>query len=184
MTLQAGDVGFHRNEHDSASWWVRFAERRKYPVSKFGTGPHSPAYWNHVFIVTDSDGGIIQANPAGVQRGNISEYLTPAADLAVYRPQYPEADGAARVVAGMTAALGEKYDDLNLISDALYLLFDSTLRFGIHGRSTCSGVSAHVLEVEGGIDMGDWENCSTPADVFAVALRDFWIPTSQSAWRY
>lgn len=175
MTLQAGDIGFHKN-NNIQSWFIRWAESRKYGHDM---GRSSPSHWNHVFMMTSPD-TLIEANPAGVQESPLSKYVGKyqPVDTVWYRPVFPEVDGAARTVAAMQSTVGEKYDDLVLVSDALYLLFSRFKpRFGLKGHATCSGGTvSRALELGGGIDMGDWENCNTPADVFAVSLANFWLP--------
>lgn len=173
MTLQAGDIGFRRDT-GFAAWWIRYGESRKYGKD---WDRSSPSHWNHVFCMVSPD-TLIEANPQGIQQSPLSKYVGQyqPVDTVWFRPVYPEADGAAVATAAMRASLGEHYDYLVLISDALYLLLNRfNVRFGLDSHATCSGVVAHALELAG-IDMGLYATCSTPADVLAVALRDHWQP--------
>jgi hypothetical protein len=178
VTLQAGDVGFH---HDTGpiACAIRYFERRKYgkPWSAESSAVKGPAWSNHVFLMDGPD-TLVEANPQGVQLSPLSKYVGQyqPTDTVFYRPVYPEADGAAVATRAMQASVGEKYDDLTIVSDALYLLFSRfNVRFGLEDRATCSGVVAHALELAG-IDLGEFANCSTPADVYAVGQRDHWAP--------
>lgn len=169
-------MGFHRDK-GLAAWFIRYGESRKYgkPWSKESPAVRGPAFYNHVWMMVSAN-VLIEANPAGVQVSPLSKYVGSfqPTDTDFYRPVFPEADGAAVASKAMQASVGEKYDGLSIVSDALYLLFRRfNVRFGLNSRATCSGVVAHALELAG-IEMGLYATCDTPADVLAVALRDHW----------
>lgn len=158
MTPTAGDIGF-ASQPGFINWAIRFAQRRKY-------GKNSPAArWNHVFMVTDDVGGIIQANAAGVQRGRLSQYAT--TDYEVKRPPYESPRCAQIAVAAMTEQLGDHYGFLTIASVALSLLTGTKLRFGISGQEICSGACADAL-TRADIDCGPDDAFDTPADLYSL----------------
>jgi hypothetical protein len=159
-----GDIGFV-SQPGFINWWIRFAQRRKY-------GRYSvAARWNHVFIVTDIYGGIIEADPGGVTRANLRKYRNQ--DFELRRPPYGPG-GAAIVVAAATEHLGRKYGFLTIASVALSLLTGTKLRFGISGQEICSGEAADDM-TRANIDCGPDESFDTPADLFNEAITQNWI---------
>jgi hypothetical protein len=158
-----GDIGFVC-QHDWTAFWIQVAQRVKY-------GKGSPAArWNHVFIVTDDVGGIIQANQSGVERGHLRQYIHDEYELR--RPPY--APGGGQIVAeAATHHLGRKYGWLTIASVTLSLLTGTKLRFGIAGDEICSGEAADDV-TRANIDVGPDESFSTPADLYAVALAEKW----------
>jgi hypothetical protein len=165
MTLMPGDIGFH-HDTDLQSGLIRWAEARKYGRAH---GPDDPAYWNHTFMITQPPDVLVEADPSGVALGNLTEYPD---HVVFFRPPY--ADSTLRTVGLITAMIGERYGDLHIMSDAVYLLFKTTLRFGFAGKHTCSGLVARVLTLSG-IDMGDDEEWNSPADNFKIAVDSHWI---------
>ena len=178
MALQAGDIGWHRDT-GIAAWFIRWAEARKYGKNWTAQSPavKGPAYYNHVYMMVSSL-RLIEATPKGVVYADLSEYVGQyqPTDSAWFRPVFADADGADRAVHAMQQSVGEMYDNLAIISDALYLLCHRVnVRFGLTTHATCSGVVAHALELAG-LDLGDYETCSSPADVFAFAQTNHWAP--------
>lgn len=160
--INPGDVGF---VHDPASfpspnWWIRFAESRKYGKI---TGPLSPAYWNHCFLVTAD--AIIEATPQGVVRSSVDEYVN--RDHVLVTPKYQSVSFRDRAVEAAESSVGQRYGYSFIFADALSLVFNSALRIGFIKHHTCSGALARWLTV-GGIDMGDFEEWNSPADDWSV----------------
>lgn len=173
-TVQPGDVGFSRDlvGFPAPEWWIRFAEARKYGKDK---GLFSPAHWNHTWMVTDTDGTIVQATPQGMTKGNARWYFdNPKQQVVLARPEYID-DEASRAVKAMEAMLGDKYAYGSIFTDALSLLFNSTLRVGFTKHHTCSGSVAHALVSSGVVDM-DFEEWASPADVFSKLKTCVMVP--------
>lgn len=166
LVVQPGDVGFSRDlvGFPAPEWWIRFAESRKYGRDQ---GAMSPSHWNHTWMVTGDD-AIIQATPNGMERGKISWYVNnPKQRLMILRPHWTHPEGPAVAVQAMEKMLGQPYAFGSIFSDALSLVFNSTLRIGFINRHTCSGAVAHALVCSGLIDM-DFEEWASPADVLAA----------------
>lgn len=157
MMPQAGDIGFV-SQHDFTAWWIRFAQRRKY-------GKASPAArYNHVFMVIDDAGSIIQADPTGVELGHLSQYH--GVDFVIKRPAYGPGE-AANAVAAMREQLGTHYGWLTIASVGLMLLTGTRLRFGLAGTEICSGAAAYAM-TRANMDCGQDETYDTPADLYSV----------------
>jgi len=161
-----GDVGLSRGSGlvDRA---IRFAETLRY-------GRHSAeARWNHAFMIIDSSGDLIQAEAHGMVWGTMqSDYAH--GDYVILRPPYPPG-GADRAVNAMKAMRDQKqkYDYLEIASEALSFLFQTKLRFAIEGQQICSGAVSFALD-QGGIFMGYDEQWNSPADVMHYALDNEW----------
>jgi hypothetical protein len=159
-----GDVGL---THGSgfADWAIRFAETRRY-------GRGSPqAKWNHAFLIVDAEGGLIEAQGHGVVPNSLkAEYGH--ADYVIVRPPFAPGD-ADKAVAAMKAMLGDHYGYLEIVCEGLAFLTQTRLRFGIAGEHICSGAVSRAVTV-GGVDMGDYEEWNSPADVMNVALKGKW----------
>jgi hypothetical protein len=173
MNSTPGDVGF-ASQPGFINWWIRLAQRRKY-------GKYSPcARWNHVFMVTDTSGGIIQAVSRGMVRGHVSDYA--GQDIEVRRPPYgPTWVRNGSQMGGLTAAEAmeelwadhDHYGFLTIASVALALLTGTKLRFGIDGTEICSGAVAYAL-TRANIDVGQDCEFNTPADLFSYAIAQNW----------
>lgn len=157
-----GDVGWVEQQ-DVTSWWIRFAQRRKY-------GKDAPeAQWNHVFLVSGSQGEIIEADPSGVSNGNLSEYS--GATVALRRPPYVKT--APTAVMAMRALIGRRYGFLTIASVAISMLTGTKLRFGLSGTEICSGAVSYAL-TRANLDMGLDCEFNTPADVMHIAIAQNW----------
>jgi len=154
--MRAGDIGFV-SQHDFTAWWIRFAERRKY-------GKSTAAHYNHVFMVTDDLGTIIQADPSGVEYGHISAYR--GQDFVLKTPPYGPGDAEIAVQA-MKSFVGEKYGWLTIASVGLSLLTGTRLRFGLAGTEICSGAAADAM-TRANVDCGPDATFDTPADLYAL----------------
>ncbi len=154
--MRAGDIGFVE-QRDFTSWWIRFAQRRKY-------GNVPAAKYNHAFMCADEQGVIIEANPSGVAVDHISKYA--GVDVVFKRPPY--AVGAAAIaVRAMRSYVGERYGFLTIACVALSMLTGSRLRFGIAGTEICSGACADAL-TRANIDCGPDPTYDTPADLYSI----------------
>lgn len=154
--MRAGDIGFVE-QHDFTSWFIRFAQRRKY-------GNVAAARFNHAFLCVDDAGTIIEANPTGVAVDNISKYA--GVDVELRRPPYGVGQ-AVNAVAAMRGFVGEKYGFLTIVSVAITLLTGTKLRVGIAGTEICSGACADAL-TRANIDCGPDASFDTPADLYAI----------------
>ena len=174
-----GDIFFVR-QSGWTSFFIRFAQRVKYHKG------NPCAQWNHVGMVVGTAGEIIEADPSGVARGNLTEYAT--TDMLLMRPWYQPAwedsglvhlDGSQAAVAAMEELLAEgtRYGFLSIFSVALALLTATKLRFGIDGTEICSGAVSYAL-TRANIDMGQDESFNTPADVSFIANQQYWTTVS------
>lgn len=161
MLPQAGDIGFVHNT-DFTAWWIRFAQRRKY-------GKVKAAEYNHVFVVVDDSGLIIEADPVGVELNHLEKYK--GTDVLILRPDY-NPGRAADCVAAARERLGDRYGFLTIASCALSLLTGTKLRFGISGQEICSGAAAEDL-TRANMDCGPDESFDTPADLLSIVR---WTP--------
>jgi len=138
-----GDFALTRG-HEWTGVMIRIGERLRYrgPNRRF-------AYWNHAALITDSNGGIIEALGSGVQAGNISKY-TPI-DYQVVRLENVSDEDREHEVAFAKDCLArnQKYGYLTILSIALSLLFGGRLGFGIDGQEICSGLVGRALERTG-----------------------------------
>ena len=155
--MQPGDVGFLSKRGDFIASLIRFAQRRKY-------GNVPAAHYNHVFMVVDVDGTIVEAMPSGVRVSNVSEYA--GEDYVIKTPPYAPGE-AANAVAAMRASVGEGYGVLTFVCVALSLMTGTKLRFGIAGTEICSGACADAL-TRANIDCGPDATYDTPADLYAL----------------
>ena len=155
--MQAGDVGFLSKRGDVIAALIRFAQRHKY-------GDVPAAHYNHVFMVADSDGAIIEALPSGVTLSNVSEYA--GLDFVIKTPPYAPGE-AANAVAAMRASIGDSYGFLTFVSVALTLMTGTRLRFGLAGTEICSGDAADAL-TRANVDCGPDATFDTPADLYAL----------------
>ncbi len=104
------------------------------------------ARWNHVALLVDVDGGLIEADERGVHRAEITKY-----EAVEYYLVRIEASDEARTHAVQFAewCLRERLGRLTFVSIALSLLTGSKLDFGLDGQETCSGLVARSLEHAG-----------------------------------
>lgn len=163
--LQPGDIGF---AHGSGwvDWAIRVAEQRRY-------GKGSPFSWaNHVFMIVDRAGALIEAQGRGVVLSDMGAYPDPTT-YSIWRPVWPTPDSASVAVAGMYGLLGKKYGYLTIACEGLAFLTGTRLRFGISGQYICSGAAAHEL-VRTGIDLGDDSDWNSPADDLQAAKKLGW----------
>ena len=160
-----GDVGWIV-QHDFASWWIRWAQQRKY-------GKHAPeARYNHCFLVVGTAGEIIEADPSGIALGNLSEYA--GTEMVLRTPPYAPGDAAVAVAAAHELLdAGDRYGFLVMGSLAVAMLTGTKLRIGIKGTQVCSGAVSYEV-TRANIDVGQDEEYNTPADVMHVAGAQAW----------
>ncbi len=135
---------------------IRVGERMRYrgPDRKY-------ARWNHVALLVDADGGIIEADERGVHRADISKY-----EAVEYYLVHIQAYEEARTHAVQFAewCLRQRLGRLTFVSIALMLLMRSKLDFGLDGQETCSGLVARSLE-HAGIIMETDPSRTMPSDL-------------------
>lgn len=95
MTPTTGQYGCVRT-HGLNAWLIRVGTRSKY---------------NHVFLVVDDQGSIIEADPGGARRSTINAY---AGDAVLYSTDQLTAAQKDRVVAKATVLLGTGYGWLDI----------------------------------------------------------------------
>lgn len=165
MTVAPGDVGFVHN----TDWIDRMIQRmqeRKYPL------PAEESKYNHVFLVVDNNGGLIEAQGNGVNRNNLSNYS--GVDYEIWRPNYSPPENALVAVAAMTELLGMRYGYPTIFCEALGFITDTKFRFGYSGEEICSGAVSYAL-TRANIDVGTDETYNSPADVRHVKIIQKWI---------
>lgn len=104
------------------------------------------ARWNHVALLVDADGGLIEADESGVHRADITKYA--AVEYYLVRIQVSE-EARTHAVQFAEWCLRERLGRLTFVSIALTLLTGSKLDFGLDGQETCSGLVARSLEHAG-----------------------------------
>ena len=164
MSLQPGDVGW-ANQSGFVPWWIKWCQARKYH--------HSPAsQFNHVYMVTSWQGGLIQANGSGMGAGNVSDY---AGQNVVYRRPPYVAPGRNVAVQAMGELLRnhDHYGWWTIFSVALTLLTGTRFRFGVANCLICSGAVSYAL-TRANIDVGDDSDWNSPADLAEYAIAGNW----------
>lgn len=107
-------------------------------------GPDRPyTYWNHAALIVSTDGAIIEALGAGVERRSIADY-----DSTQYTVVHIVAsrEDRAEAVAFAEHCLGQPYGFATIVSIALSLLTGAKFSFGFNGQLICSGLVARALE--------------------------------------
>lgn len=141
---------------------------------QFGQGlrfPKQDAYWNHVALITSSDGDLIEAIASGVKQTHISKY--PQNEYKLVKID-ASVDDRFEVVKFAHSCLSEGYDWWNIVSLGICLLFGLKFAFGFSGEDVCSGLVARALERTTAIFPRDTRNL-TPAD-----LAQFYLTESQT----
>lgn len=120
---------------------IRVGERLRYrgPDRKY-------ARWNHVALLVDADGGLIEADERGVHCADITKYE--AVEYYLVRIQVSD-EARTHAVQFAEWCLRERLGRLTFVSIALTLLTGSKLDFGLDGQETCSGLVARSLEHAG-----------------------------------
>lgn len=101
----AAGLYFVVKTHGFVPWVIRMATRSQY---------------DHAGIITDPDGGIIEAEPGGVRTGNLSEYA--GCRIAVNSGEDTTAAQRAAVVAAAQLMLGDHYNAAAIADDGLETL--------------------------------------------------------------
>ena len=122
------------------SYLIRFGQRLRFrgKDARF-------AWWSHAALLTSSQGDLIEAVGAGVQRANLSKYreteyhLVKLGDLA-------DARDREQAVKFATWSLGEDYAWFNILSIAIGLILGGKFTFGFDGQAICSGLVSRSLE--------------------------------------
>ena len=120
---------------------------------QFGQRIHHPqleAQWNHVGIVIDDVGTIIEARVGGVQLGNV--YDQRGSEFFVI--SIPDDAQRAGILRFARSRLGRKYGYLEMVSLGLSIMFGFKFGFMRRGAYVCSGLAASCMMFVS-IDMGD-----------------------------
>ena len=152
--------------HEWTSFMIRVGERLR-----FRGADRKFAYWNHAALLTDINGGIIEALGSGVKAGNISKYKP--IDYHVVRLDSVSDEDREHEVAFAKDCVEkqDKYGYVTILSIGLSLLFGGRLGFGIDGQEICSGLVGRALERTGEIFEEDpWH--MMPADLAAAYQVD------------
>jgi|SRR5579859_6678252 len=172
MSAQPGDVLFV-SQRDWTAFFIKLAQRFKYHGSP-------AARFNHVALITDDFGGLVQANQSGVERGNLSGYK--GQDIEIRRPPYGPVGNlsngeSANAVLAMHELLGDSYGWIAIACVALTLLTGTRLRFGVQNTLICSGAVSFAL-TRANVDVGDDSDWNSPADLMAIAIAGNWMVVS------
>lgn len=100
-------------------------------------------YWNHAALIVSTDGAIVEALGAGVERRSIADY-GPTQYTVVRIAASPEDRSEAAAFA--EHCVGHPYGWATIVSIALSLLTGAKLSFGFNGQLVCSGLVARALE--------------------------------------
>lgn len=101
------------------------------------------ARWSHSGLIVGSDGTIVEANAAGVQNKNISEYVN--SDYVIISPKTTVAQRKL-AVAFAEEQVGATYGVLNFIALGFQVTFGVNLSVHIDGQFICSGLVARATE--------------------------------------
>lgn len=104
--------------------------------------------WNHVALLVDSEGGLIEADEGGVHRAQLSKYA--AVEYYLVRIQASDEERA-HAVQFADWSLHQSFGWLNIISIALSLMTGVKLDIGLGNQETCSSLVARALEHAGKI---------------------------------
>ncbi len=133
-------------------------------VIRLGTRSH----FDHTFVVIDDRGGIIEAEPGGVRKGNIAEYDGDRMVINAHEPG--TADQFAKVADAASKLVGVAYNDIAIVNDGFEALgvhwrLLAKMATGDHGI-VCSQLAAMVGQA-GGFDWlcGKTVPEVTPADL-------------------
>ncbi len=121
------------------------------------------AWFNHAALITDTDGGIVEALGRGVVRANASKYLRK--DYVVVHSGADTHDVKEVLrFADWVIAHRAHYGRLTIASLVITLLTGAKLTFFIDGEFICSGLVARAMERTGAIFSRDPVHI-TPADL-------------------
>lgn len=132
MTWAPGDIGAERNNSKLA---------RLIQAGQLLWGDRN-WHWNHIFVVTDSDGGTIEAAGRGVVRSNVG-------NRDVIKLRFPDGVERSKVVAFATSKLGTPYDYWADVVLGIDCLFHTRLRGESQRRLICSELGALALRAGG-----------------------------------
>lgn len=121
------------------------------------------AWYNHAGIFVGTDGSIVESQPVGVVRRNISHY-TSRQYTVVGVGRIADEHDRRRMVAYAEAKVGEKFGWATMASLALHLATGARLGFSVAGHTICSGLVATCLARSSMIFPGDPAQCM-PADL-------------------
>lgn len=122
---------------------IRFGERLRY------RGPnHKYTRWNHVALIVDANGSLIEADEGGVHRAQLSKYR--AVEFYLVRIEASD-EARAHAVEFAEWSLDQSFGWLNLISITLSLLTGIKLEIGLDHQETCASLVARALEHAGKI---------------------------------
>lgn len=168
---QPGDIILTRDPKGFFSWLIRFGQRLRYRGDD-----KKYAWFNHVAVVVDTDGTLVEALSRGIVQTNGGRY-----DEAWYA--YIDTDLSdyerARVAqyANRVAELNTKYGWMQIVAISLSLLTNSVVQFSVRGQNICSGFAAEALraggywfEVKGQIASSSFLNPADLAHAFHTEL--------------
>jgi len=124
---------------------------------------HKYTYWNHVALIVDEQGSLIEALGEGVRETNISRY-TPAEYHLVRLGTTADENDRAEAVRFARQTVGDNYGWLTIVCIGLRLLTGGKLAFEVDGQFICSGLVARAMERTQAIFNRDTEDIM-PADL-------------------
>ena len=138
---------------------IRFGQMLRYH------GAMKPfARWNHAAIVTDTKGGIIEARPTGVSRGNISQYK----DCPVYVVSTNlDEQNTKQVIKAAESFLNDGYGWFTIVSVMIQLTTGVKIQLSFGNSIICSALASISLWA-GGIVFNDNPFQMMPADLAAA----------------
>lgn len=119
-------------------------------------------YWNHMAIITDDQGSLVEALNSGVCKTNLSNYQPK--EYCVLRLQDATDFDRAQMVRWAEKQVGKRYGWITILSLGLSLLTGLKFNFGIDGQMICSGLVAQAL-FKGNDDFDRALDHMTPADM-------------------
>lgn len=144
----------HRNR--PYSWLVSHGQRLRF------TGDLRPfSHWSHVALISDENGGLIEALSSGVKVNTLDEYKHVEYH---YVSVGMDDHDRAQAVAFAQSCLGQEYGWAEICGLAFCLLTGSRLQFGFNGTEICSGLVARSLE-RGPFIFPKSPNTMMPADL-------------------
>ncbi len=121
------------------------------------------AWYNHAGIFVGRDGSVVESQPVGVVRRNISHY-TPRQYTVVGVGKIADEHDRRRMVAYAEAKVGEQFGWATMAALALHLATGARLGFSVSGHTICSGLVATCLSRTSMVFPGDPAQCM-PADL-------------------
>lgn len=138
------------------------------------------SFADHCGIITDPDGGIVEAEPGGVRRGHLSEYA--GCRIAINSGEDMTVTQRAIVAEAALGMLGTGYDDLAIVDDGLAALGWHWRWLAKHAAGNGELICSALVAKAGNAAGLDW-TCGQPdfeqITPAMLARRDGMTP-----WRY